>query len=97
MESSKLETSTLIRMDSPTEHPAESTTPKELPQRSTRQRGGVGLPTSSKRLLRQIPRNTDADGCARCLKAGYYKMGAANFTKHEGDGFVATCIIEIWE
>lgn len=59
--------------------------------------GGAKHPISSRRLIRQIPRNTDADGCARCLKADYYKMGAANFTKHEGDGFVATCIIEIWE
>ena len=59
--------------------------------------GGEHHTSSSKRLIAQIPRNADSDGCARCLKAGYYKMGVANFLKHENNGFVATCIIEIWE
>ena len=39
--------------------------------------------------------NTDADGNARCIKAGYYKMGFANFVMHPKDGFTATSIIEV--
>ena len=42
--------------------------------------------------------NTDEDGCCRCLKAGYYKMGWTNFTREllgKKDGFIATAIIEI--
>ena len=46
----------------------------------------------------KIPINTDIDGCARCIKAGYYKMGWTNFTREMGgakDGFIATAIMEI--
>lgn len=41
--------------------------------------------------------NTDEDGCCRCLKANYYKMGLANFAREllgKRDGFIATAIIE---
>lgn len=41
--------------------------------------------------------NTDEDGCCRCLKANYYKMGWTNFTRSvlgARDGFIATAIIE---
>lgn len=44
-----------------------------------------------------IPHNTDKDGCALTIKAGYFKMGAANFLRHSDDVFKATCIIEIYE
>ena len=37
-----------------------------------------------------IPFNTDSEGNARCIKAGYYKMGFANFVMHPKDGFTAT-------
>lgn len=40
----------------------------------------------------QEPINTTADGCASCLKAGYYKMGGANFLQHTNDGFKATAV-----
>ena len=46
----------------------------------------------------RIPIGTSDDGCCRCLKAGYYKMGWTNFTRELGgahDGFIATGIIEI--
>lgn len=39
--------------------------------------------------------NTDADGNARCIKAGYFKMGVAIFLHHPNDGLTATCVIEI--
>lgn len=41
------------------------------------------------------PFNTDSDGNARCIKAGYFKMGFANFVCHPNDGFTATAIIEV--
>lgn len=46
-----------------------------------------------------IPINTDNEGNARCIKAGYYKMGLTNFMRaifggHK-DGFIATGIVEI--
>lgn len=44
-----------------------------------------------------IPFNTDSEGNARCIKAGYYKMGFANFVMHPKDGFTATSIIEVEE
>lgn len=44
--------------------------------------------------VKQIPLNTDKDGCCSCLKAGYFKMGGANFLGHTNDGFKATCIME---
>ena len=28
-----------------------------------------------------IPINTDTEGCSRCIKAQYYKMGFTNFTR----------------
>lgn len=46
----------------------------------------------------RIPINTDESGCARCIKAGYYKMGWTNFTREilgAKDGFTATAIMEI--
>lgn len=46
----------------------------------------------------RIPINTDECGCARCIKAGYYKMGWTNFTREilgAKDGFTATAIMEI--
>ncbi len=46
-----------------------------------------------------IPINTDEVGNARCIKAGYYKMGCTNFMRNlwggKYDGFVATGVIEI--
>lgn len=44
--------------------------------------------------MKQIPLNTDKDGCCSCLKANYYKMGGVNFLSHTNDGFKATCIME---
>lgn len=44
--------------------------------------------------MKQIPYNTDKEGCASCIKAGYYKMGRANFIGHTNDGLKATCVIE---
>ena len=47
--------------------------------------------------MRRLGLNTDEDGCCRCLKAGYYKMGWTNFTRRlegKSDGFIATAIIE---
>lgn len=38
--------------------------------------------------------NLDKDDCARCLRAGYYKFGCANFMEHTHDGFCATGVIE---
>lgn len=46
----------------------------------------------------RIPINTDESGCARCIKAGYYKMRWTNFTREmlgAKDGFTATAIMEI--
>lgn len=31
--------------------------------------------------MRIIPINTDDEGNARCIKAGYYKMGLTNFMR----------------
>ena len=48
----------------------------------------------------RIPINTDESGCARCIKAGYYKMGWTNFTREilgAKDGFTATAIMEVWD
>ena len=48
--------------------------------------------------MMRIPINTDECGCARCIKAGYYKMGWTNFTREilgAKDGFTATAIMEI--
>ena len=45
-----------------------------------------------------IPINTDTEGCSRCIKAGYYKMGFTNFMRNLGgksDGFIATGVMEI--
>lgn len=44
--------------------------------------------------MKQIPYNTDTEGCASCIKANYYKMGVANFIGHTNDGLKATCVIE---
>lgn len=49
--------------------------------------------------MNRVPINTDRGGYARCLKAGYYKMGWTNFTRVLGgakDGFGATAVIEIY-
>lgn len=45
--------------------------------------------------MEQIPINTDKYGNCSCIKAAYYKMGVANFLKHQNDGFKATCIMEV--
>lgn len=48
--------------------------------------------------MNRIAVNVDSDGCARCIKAGYYKMGWTNFTREmlgAKDGFTATAIMEI--
>jgi hypothetical protein len=37
------------------------------------------------------PINTDAEGNAKCLRAGYFKAGAANFKERE-DGFAQTAV-----
>ena len=46
-----------------------------------------------------VPINTDTDGCSRCIKAQYYKMGFTNFTRSlvekVSDGFIATGVMEI--
>lgn len=46
-----------------------------------------------------IPINTDTEGCSRCIKAQYYKMGFTNFTRSlvekASDGFIATGVMEI--
>lgn len=48
-----------------------------------------------------IPINTDTEGCSRCIKAQYYKMGFTNFTRSLigggrcSDGFIATGVMEI--
>ena len=50
--------------------------------------------------MRIIPINVDRGGVARCIKAGYYKMGWTNFTRSlegKSDGFVATALIEVYE
>lgn len=47
-----------------------------------------------------MPINIDADGCARCTRAGYYKMYWTNFTREllgKNDGFAATGILEVYE
>lgn len=45
--------------------------------------------------------NTDREGVATCIKAGYYKMGWTNFVRglegKDSDGFRATAIIEVYE
>lgn len=50
--------------------------------------------------MKRIPINVDKGGVARCIKAGYYKMGWTNFTRSlvgKKDGFVATAILEEYE
>lgn len=50
--------------------------------------------------MRRFGINTDDSGCARCIKAGYYKMGWTNFTREilgMKDGFAATAIMEVYE
>lgn len=59
---------------------------------------GRGVVEVGAREMRRLGLNTDEDGCCRCLKANYYKMGLANFTREllgKKDGFIATAIIEI--
>ena len=44
--------------------------------------------------------NTDSDGNAHCIKAGYFKMGWTNFTREIigcKDGFAATAVMEVYE
>lgn len=51
-------------------------------------------------MRKRVAMNTDEDGCARCIKAGYYKMGWTNFTREAlgaKDGFTATAILEVYE
>ena len=50
--------------------------------------------------MRRIAINTDGAGGARCIKAGYYKMGWTNFTREilgMKDGFAATAIMEVYD
>lgn len=59
---------------------------------------GRGVPQVGAWDMMRRGLNTDEDGCCRCLKANYYKMGLANFTREllgKRDGFIATAIIEI--
>ena len=59
---------------------------------------GLGVVEVGAREMRRLGLNTDEDGCCRCLKADYYKMGGTNFTREllgKRDGFIATAIIEI--
>ena len=52
-------------------------------------------------MRKRIPLNVDSEGCSRCIKADYYKMGCTNFMRSiwggKKDGFVATGVIEIYE
>ena len=59
---------------------------------------GRGVPQVGAWDMMRRGLNTDEDGCCRYLKANYYKMGLANFTREllgKKDGFIATAIIEI--
>ncbi len=50
--------------------------------------------------MRRRPINTDADGNAKTIPAGYYKSGFTNLTRRMGgarDGFAATGIMETME
>lgn len=61
---------------------------------------GCGVVEVGAREMRRRGFNTDEDGCCRCLKANYYKMGWTNFTRSvlgARDGFIATAVIEIDE
>ena len=42
----------------------------------------------------QLGYNIDKHYCARCIKAGYYKMGCGNLLYHPNDGYTAPCVIE---
>ena len=51
-------------------------------------------------MRRLIPINTDWGGHARCIKAGYFKMGYTNLTREllgYQDGFACTAVIELYE
>lgn len=37
--------------------------------------------------------NLSKNGDAKCLKAGYFKMGAANLLNHPDNGFAATGVL----
>jgi hypothetical protein len=43
---------------------------------------------------RQLIYNTDSDYCVKCLRAGYFKFGLANFLYHPDDGFAGTGVLE---
>jgi hypothetical protein len=50
--------------------------------------------------MKRKPINVDRGGLARCIKAGYYKMGWTNFTRQIldiKDGFSATAVLEYEE
>jgi hypothetical protein len=55
----------------------------------------------SRKRLSLKPINTSGGGqLARCIKAGYFKMGWTNFTREildRKDGFAATAILEVYE
>lgn len=47
--------------------------------------------TSNYVVERNEPINVDEEGNAKCLRAGYFKAGAANFKERE-DGFAQTAV-----
>lgn len=47
-----------------------------------------------KREERQLIYNTASEYCVKCLRAGYFKLGFANFFLHPDDGFRGTCVLE---
>ncbi len=50
--------------------------------------------------MRRTPINTDADGDAKTIPAGYYKFRFRNLTRRMGgarDGFAATGVLEEYE
>ena len=44
-------------------------------------------------MKNQLGYNLDKNKCARCIRAGYYKMGVGNFLYHPNDGFNAPCVM----
>ena len=47
--------------------------------------------------MKKIPINAAMGGVCRTIKAGYYKMGVANFLFHQNDGYAATAILVRYE
>lgn len=59
------------------------------------------MDSMSRKRLSLKPINTSGGGqLARCIKAGYFRMGWTNFTREilgSKDGFAATAIVEVYE